>query len=677
MNVKSVFSLTKTLFALFTVAAVSAGTAYAAPRQQLSGHVPGIVAKLKPTGLVSRDARLNLAIGLTLHNQDALNDLIRDLSDPSSPRYRQYITSEQFTEQFGPTVEEYQAVIDFAQASGFTVTATHSDRMLLEVSAAVPNIENAFNLSMNRYPHPSEARTFFAPDNEPSIPSNLRIADISGLNNYINPHAKITKRRILGSVGNHPARQGSGPQAKNTSQEGSSELGSFLGSDYRAAYVPCVTNTGTGQIVGVLEFDGFYPADIESYEAQAGLTAPPPVVNVLVGGFDGTPGGGNSEVALDIEMVMSMAPGLSEIVSFEGGASATGNVLLAAMVTNTQIKQFGCSWDFGTGNTRATMDNYFQKMITQGQSFFNASGDFGGYVGAIPEPDDDPYITIVGGTTLTTSSPGGSWQGEVSWNAPDLGSSSAGGISTTYVLPSWQSGVKTNSNGASTSHRNIPDVSIVGDNVFIVADDGQAEISGGTSASAQLWAGLMALINQQSVAKGHGTIGFLNPVVYPVYKSVDYLSSFEDITQGNNTNGTVGFFATADYDLCTGIGSPAGGSLILALVSPDALVITPARGFTAFGASGGPFNTTSQTLSLTNTNSASLNWAVGGAPTWLNVSPKNGTLAAAGGGANVSVSLNSFANSAVPVFIRRIFGSRISPAARRNFARSLCKSVKI
>ena len=194
----------------------------------------------------------------------------------------------------------------------------------------------------------------------------------------------------------------------------------------------------------------------------------------------------------------------------------------------------------------------------------------------------------------------------MSWNAPDLGSSSGGGISTTYVLPTWQAGIKTNSNGASTSHRNIPDVSIVGDNVFIVADNGQAEISGGTSASAQLWAGLMALINQQSVAKGHGPIISFNTNIYALYKSPDYLASFEDITLGNNTNGTVGFFATADYDLCTGIGSPAGGSLILALTSPDGLLITPARGFTATGPSGGPFNTPSQSISLANTNAASL-----------------------------------------------------------------------
>ncbi|HEY3854479.1 MAG TPA: S53 family serine peptidase [Verrucomicrobiae bacterium] len=645
MNVKSVFSLTKTLFAIFTVAAVSVGTAYPASKQQLTGHVPGIIAKLKPSGLVSRDVRLNLAIGLTLHNQDALNALIRDLSDPSSPRYRQYLTPEQFTEQFAPTAEEYQAVVDFAQTSGFTVTATHDDRMLIEVSAAVPDIENAFNLSMNRYQHPSEARTFFAPDKEPSIPSNLRIADVSGLNNYSIPHAKIAKRRVLGPVANHPARQASGPSAKNTSQEGSSELGSFLGSDYRAVYVPGVTNTGTGQIVGILEFDGYFPSDIESYEAQANITTPPALANVLVAGFNGTPGSGNSEVALDIEMVMSMAPGLSQIVSFETSTNSTGNVLLAAMVTNTQIKQFGCSWDFGSTTVRSTMDSYFQKMATQGQTFFDASGDAGAYTGMITQPDDDPNITIVGGTTLTTSSPGGAWLGEVSWNAPDLGSASSGGISKTYALPTWQTGVKTNSNGASTASRNIPDVSICGDNVFIVADNGQAEISGGTSASVQLWAGLMALLNQQSVAKGFGTIGFFNPVIYPVYKSADYLSSFVDITQGNNTNGTVGFFTTADYDLVTGIGSPVGGSLIMALTSPDSLVITPARGFTAIGGSGGPFNTPGQTIVLTNTNSASLNWSLGGVPTWVTVSPTSGTLAASKG-TNVVFSLNSLANAA-------------------------------
>jgi hypothetical protein len=624
----------KSCVAICLVFALSSGFALAAPRQQLAGNVPKIVAGLTSTGRLSGETQLKLAIGLPLRNQETLSNLMQALYDPASPQYRHYLTPEQFTEKFAATDEDYQAVVNFARTNGFNVTATHSDRMLLEVTAAATDVERAFQVSMRLYPHPTEARSFYAPDAEPSVPSDLRIADISGLNNYIYPHSKNLKRRPLGH----------GQRAKDTSMDGSGPNGNLIGPDYRAAYVPGVTNTGTGQIVGLLEFDNYYTNDLISYEGQAGLTAPPPVANVFLDGFDGTEGGGNSEVALDVEMTMSMAPGLSEIICFEGSSNTVANVILSSMTTSNKINQFSCSWDFGS-NPRTTMDGYFMKFITDGQSFFDASGDSGAYVGAIPEPDDDPYITLVGGATLSTSSPGGAWLGEVTWNAPDIGDSSGGGISTTYAIPTWQVGVLANGNGASTTHRNVPDVAIVADNIYIVADDGEAETTGGTSCAVQLWGAFAALVNQQAQADGHAAIGFINPAIYALYKSNTYSATFDDITFGNNTNGDTGFFATEGYDLCTGLGTPTGGSLIIALASPDGFVVTPGRGFTANGPTGGPFNLTTQTVVLTNSGAKLLSWSLGGAPTWVNVSSKGGALSPGGAGTNVTVSLNSLANT--------------------------------
>jgi hypothetical protein len=635
---KTASSWIMSFFGIFMVIAVSRGTAVAAPRERLAGHVPDVVAGLQSSGRLPGGTQLKLAIGLPLRNQQALNNLIHALYDPVSPQYRHYLTPEQFTENFGPTIEDYQAVVNFAKASGFTVTATHSDRMLLEVTAEAADVERAFQVSMGLYPHPTEARSFYAPDVEPSVPSDLRIADISGLNNYSYPHPKNLKRKLRGPVANDTSMDGSGPN------------GSLIGSDFRAAYAPGVTNTGTGQMVGLFEFDGYYPNDIASYATQAKLTNPPPVKAVLLDGFNGVPGIFNSEVALDIELNMAMAPGLSEILVYEASTNEPANVILSAMTTNTAVKQFTCSWDWAasTSNPRTTMDGYFQKFVADGQSFFDASGDGGAYTGAIPEPDDDTNITIVGGTTLLTSSPGGSWLGETTWNAPDDTNSSGGGITTTYVLPGWQSGVKTNGNGASTSHRNLPDVAMVADNIFVVADDGQAESQGGTSCSAQLWGAFIALVNQQSVADGHSTVGFINSNIYALYKTTAYAADFDDITFGNNTNGDTGFYATPGYDLCTGLGSPSGGSLIIALASPDGFVITPGRGFTANGPSGGPFNVSAQTVSVANLGASSLNWSVGGAPAWLNVSSQGGTISHGGAPASVTIKLNTKANTMAP-----------------------------
>ena len=125
-------------------------------------------------------------------------------------------------------------------------------------------------------------------------------------------------------------------------------------------------------MVGLVEFDGYYAGDITSYETQTGVPAVP-LQTILLDGFDGrpTPGAnsGNSEVALDIEMAISMAPGLSKVVVFEAGPNGMGSDVLEAMATNTLIKQFGCSWSFGSLNSaeQSTMDNYFLRLGAQGQ----------------------------------------------------------------------------------------------------------------------------------------------------------------------------------------------------------------------------------------------------------------------------------------------------------------------
>jgi xanthomonalisin len=421
-----------------------------------------------------------------------------------------------------------------------------------------------------------------------------------------------------------------------------------MGADFRAAYASGVALAGTGQSVGLLEFDGYYASDITSYASLAGLTNIP-LQNVLLDGFNGVPTGSanEEEVALDIEMVISMATNLSKVVVYEAGTNTyVPNSILSAMAANTSIKQFSCSWDFANQPAN-TLDAYFQKLSSQGQSFLNASGDSGAYSGAIPQPDDDPYITQVGGTTLATCSPGGAWMSETAWNAGD-GYSTSGGISTTYSNSTctWQQGISTTANQGSPSHRNVPDVAMVADNILIVADQGQQEISGGTSASVQLWAAFVALVNQQAAASSQPSVGSINRAIYALGKSAAFSANFDDIAAGNNTNTiTTQFLAVPGYDLCTGWGSPSGGSLIIALARPDGLQISPGRGLTANGPAGGPFNVSDQNLTLTNSGTGALTWSLSSTSLWLTVSPAgDGTLTPGGSATKVSLTLNSAAN---------------------------------
>src|SRR5262249_52881546 len=140
-------------------------------------------------------------------------------------------------------------------------------------------------------------------------------------------------------------------------------------------------------------------------------------------------------------------------------------------------RQVSCSWGWG-GGLNATTEQIFQQMAAQGQSFFDASGDSDAF---LPGQVDDPFypgtpaystnITVVGGTTLQTVSPGGAWASETVWNWGG-GSGSSGGISLSNTIPVWQQGISMTANKGSTTRRNIPDVALTADNVFVIADDG-------------------------------------------------------------------------------------------------------------------------------------------------------------------------------------------------------------
>src|SRR5271168_5294470 len=127
---------------LFTIEAPAQSTL-----QGLHHHVRPAVAsgKAVPVGLLPASQRLNLAIMLPLRNQGELMNLLSELYDPASPNYRKFLSVAQFTERFGPTSEDYKAVVDFAEANGFTVTGTPANRLLVDINGSVAQIEKAFH----------------------------------------------------------------------------------------------------------------------------------------------------------------------------------------------------------------------------------------------------------------------------------------------------------------------------------------------------------------------------------------------------------------------------------------------------------------------------------------------------------------------------------------------------
>ncbi|HXE32564.1 MAG TPA: S53 family peptidase [Verrucomicrobiae bacterium] len=497
-------------------------------------------------GPMVKSQRMTLAIILPLRNQSELTNLLKQLNDPSSPNYRHFLTVAQFTEQFGPTKQDYQAVVKFARSKGFSVTDTPANRLLVHINGTVSQVNKAFHVAMTSYRHPTENRTFYSPDREPSIDLSVPVTHIAGLNNFSLPRPKFKKA----------------PANFQRNSTGSGPSGAYLGSDMRAAYYGGTALTGSGQAVGLLEFNGYNMSDVTA--SFAGQPNSVPIHNVLLDGASAGSDGDDGEQVLDIVQAASMAPGMSQIrVYIAPGTSqiGVGDVdIFNKMATENIAKQLSCSWGWNPDDT-AQLDPIFQEFAAQGQNLFVASGDAGAYTGSNSTdnsyPAESVYVVAVGGTDLTTNGAGGPWQSETAWLDSGGGPADDG-----FAIPSWQVGVANSSNHASTTIRNVPDVAAEANTDNYLCDQGSCTADyGGTSFAAPRWAGFLALVNQQAVTNGSSTLGFINPILYSIGKGASYREDFHDITSGSN--GT--YSAVPGYDLVTGWGSPNGTGLINAL----------------------------------------------------------------------------------------------------------------
>jgi kumamolisin len=494
---------------------------------------------------------LRVDIVLPVRDQAGLDSFLQEVYDSASPSYRHFLTVPEFTARFGPTQQDYDAVVELAKSYGLKVVGGSRDAMDVQLEGSVTSIEAAFNVSMSVYQHPTENRAFYAPDREPTLALPFQVWHISGLDNFSVPHPALHRN----SAPNPNATTGSGPSA------------SFLGSDMRAAYYGGTALTGTGQNLGLLEYYGTDLADVNTYFTNAKQTNNVPINLVSTDGTSTScvyPRCDDTEQTLDITQAVSMAPGLSGLYVFVG---STDTAMLGAMSSSSPLcAQLSSSWTWSPSDP-STDDPYFKKFATQGQNYFQAAGDSGKYTtrSTYVYPADDAYVTSVGGTDLTTASAGGPWASESAW--VDGG----GGYYTpdAIPIPSWQqlSGVITSGNQGSATYRNSPDVSANANFTYYVCADQTtctANEYGGTSFAAPLWAGYMALVNEQAQLNGNSLVGFINPLIYPIgvgsNPNYTYAGTFHDITSGSN-----GYSAVTGYDLATGWGSPNESGVINAL----------------------------------------------------------------------------------------------------------------
>ena len=514
-------------------------------QQQLSGYfaAPTDPSVIPVVGPVPLSTEIPLTISLPVRNAAALDTLVSQVADPNSPNFRKYLTVDQFTNTFGPTDADYTALINWAHTVGFDVSATHQDHMLISVLATAAQIERAFYTNL-LYRLRRDGSRFVTVDRDLSLDFNVPILRVSGLNEVIAP-----------TPGFHQDAPGGFPDP------GSGPGGLYGGNDFRAAYASGATEIGNGQIVALVQFDDYFPGDVAAYRNQFNLPNVP-ILKKTFDKFSGPPGSKNGEVTLDIDMVMSMAPGLDAIVLYEGKLANSIYGAIASPDGSLLPLQVSASYNYVVDSTTQQL---LKAMAVHGQSVFVSSGDCGAYP---VDPNDDrdmPFTTVVGGTILSMIGNGVSYSSETAW--PQGG----GGILTNGpAIPNYQSGIA-GTNGASKTFRNLPDVSAVASGIAS-AQNGTGNLAsfGGTSFATPIWAAFTALANERAQKAGKASVGFANPLIYTLGGGAKYATNFNDVPPGSNIqtqpqsttpkcpvpSSVVQFPTGIGYDLATGWGSP-------------------------------------------------------------------------------------------------------------------------
>jgi subtilase family serine protease len=600
-------------------------------RVALRGNVHPAVLSASPLGRCDPAmpmTRMLLALKPPSGVQVLLDQRLLDLQNPASPSYHQWLTPEQFAQNFGPAPAQIAQVTDWLRDQGFTVDEVARGGLSIEFSGNVEAVERAFLTPMMNYQ--SNGRSFHANASDPSIPSALGdlVAGVVSLHNL--------PRRAM----HKGARKLTADEVASLARPQYTYNGSHYLSpgDFGIIYNvnPLYASGINGQGVTIAIVGRTHPKNVTLttgdwavFRSTMGLSANAPVF--INNGTD--PGdldlldptnnaGEDMEADLDVEWSGAVAPNAtikfvcSATTNAQDGADLSAQYIVDNNLAPILSSSFGdCESDLGTtGNTFYA--NLWSQAAAEGITVFVASGDDGAAGCYDPGPPvsvggqavsglaSTPYNVAVGGTqfneggstlywSATNSSNGQgfisaqSYIPEVVWNestssAPDA---SGGGASTQYAKPSWQAAPGVPVDG----HRDLPDVSLSSDDrhdPYLVqaylgtsaGGDGNDLYSvGGTSCAAPAFAGIMALLEQHNGQRQ----GNPNTVFYQLFSTQHSTGApvvFHMITQGNNSvTGVTGFTARPDggYNQATGLGSVDANVLVRNWGTGVAVSVTP------------------------------------------------------------------------------------------------------
>jgi kumamolisin len=462
------------------------------------------------------------------------------------------LTHAEFNEQYAANPADFDSMRSFAQQHGLQVDEAASSlaRRTIVFKGTADAMERAFGVELNSY---EDTRR------------NKRFHSFTGKISLAEDHAPVVEA-VLGLDSRpiakpHLRRRDAAPDRTPTAQP-------FSAVQVAQLYGFPTNLDGSGQTIGILELGGGYTdSDLQTYFQGVGLNTPN-VVSVGVDGGDNSPGdpsGADGEVELDIEVAGSVANGANIAVYFAPNTDQGFIDAITTAVHDSTNKPSVLSISWGgpesswPQSSLTALDNACLSAAALGVTITVASGDDGSSDGTngtdVDFPASSPHVLACGGTELFAS--GASISEEIVWNDLPQGGATGGGFSTTFPTPSWQ----TSALPSDSSGRGVPDVSgdaspNTGYNIIV---DGAQQVVGGTSAVAPLYAGLIALVNQQLASQSKPSAGFVNQLLY------QNAISFNDITSGDNG----AFSAGTGWDACTGLGSPKGASLLTTLTGAN------------------------------------------------------------------------------------------------------------
>jgi hypothetical protein len=538
----------------------------------LPGHVLDALQRATPVAASpgAEAEPLTLTVTLKRADQAGFERYLQDVYDARSPSFRHFLSQAEITARFGPSQKAYDNVLAYLQQNGFTLLQGSANRLTLTARGTRAAAERAFAVRIRDYA--LHGRGFYANEHEPALPTLIadHVASVSGLSNLASPAAPNWDQTYDGNRAGdcdllldilRATRHVGGPGASYLVALELAPLSIFCAAylfatqsakdKAAAAYDICkdrldslssadrhaCLNQGAkavdpppgapAQKIGLLEFDTFRMSDVADWLAllKKDTTAINRVTVIPVNGGVVNPGPGESEVLLDIDMVIGLTeyiPNTSYAV-YVAPPSTSFQQLFNTMI-NDGVTIISNSWSQCEDQTSLAdaqaIDAVLAQAAASGISVFNGSGDSGskcldGNPNTVGVPADSPHATAVGGTTPSFG-PALTYGSETWWNGAGQvppGGQGGFGVSSYFSRPSYQNGL-TNS-----ATRSVPDVALSADPriglSICQADAGGCPtglLYGGTSAATPAMAALTAVLN---TSLGFN-IGQANPVLYPL-----------------------------------------------------------------------------------------------------------------------------------------------------------------